>query len=79
MEQRMRRGARQRAALRERNRLAGELGGALEAIRRNEAAFEEAVDGYVVEQIIYEHAALMCRCRAVLRDLRGGDGACPLP
>lgn len=45
-------------------------------LRANEAAFQEAQDRFAVEQLIYEHAALECRCRALLRDLRGGESSC---
>ena len=45
-------------------------------LRANEAAFQQAQDRFVVEQLIYEHAALECRCRALLRELRGGDPSC---
>lgn len=45
-------------------------------LRANEAAFQEAQDRFAVEQLIYEHAALECRCRALLRDLRGGEPPC---
>ena len=49
--------------------------------RRARAAAEEALretyralrakDRFVIEQLIFEHAALECRCRALLRELRG--------
>ncbi len=45
-------------------------------LRANEAAFQEAQDRFAVEQLIYEHAALECRCRALLRELRGGEAPC---
>lgn len=45
-------------------------------LRTNEAAFQQAQDRFVVEQLIYEHAALECRCRALLRELRGGETPC---
>lgn len=45
-------------------------------LRANEAAFQEARDRFAVEQLIYEHAALECRCRSLLRELRGGETSC---
>lgn len=45
-------------------------------LRANEAAFQEAQDRFAVEQLIYEHAALECRCRFLLRELRGGEVPC---
>ena len=42
------------------------------ALQANEKAFQMAQDWFVIEQLIYEHAALECRCRALLRELRGG-------
>lgn len=49
-----------------------ELKEAMQALRANEAAFEEAQDPFYIEQLTYQHAALMCRCRALLRMLRQG-------
>lgn len=42
------------------------------ALQANDHAFQMAQDRFVIEQLIYEHAALECRCRALLRELRGG-------
>ena len=42
------------------------------ALRANDSAFQMAQDRLAVEQLIYERAALECRCRALLRELRGG-------
>lgn len=53
-----------------------ELKNAMQALRANEVAFEEAQDPFYIEQLTYQHAALMCRCRALLRMLRSG-GADP--
>lgn len=53
-----------------------ELNTAMQALRANEAAFGEAQDPLFIEQLTYQHAALMCRCRALLRALRAG-GADP--
>ena len=44
------------------------------ALRANDSAFQMAQDRLAVEQLIYERAALECRCRALLRELRGGRG-----
>ena len=51
-----------------------ELDTAMQALHANERAFQEAQDPLYIEQLTYQHAALMCRCRALLRVLRaGGD------
>ena len=60
----------------ERRAVQAELNAAMQALRANEVAFEEAQDPCYIEQLTYQHAALMCRCRALLRTLRGG-GADP--
>ena len=39
-------------------------------MRLNERAFTEAQDPFYIDQLTYQHAALMCRCRALLRTLR---------
>lgn len=46
----------------------------LRALRANDSAFQLAQDRLAVEQLIYERAALECRCRALLRELRAGGG-----
>lgn len=56
----------------ERRAMQAELKRAMQALRANEAAFEEAQDPFYIEQLTYQHAALMCRCRALLRMLRVG-------
>lgn len=59
---------------REQRALQNELRITMRALRANEASFEEAREPYIIEQLTYQHAALMCRCRALLRSLRtGGD------
>ena len=60
----------------ERRAVQAELNAAMQALRANEVAFEEAQDPFYIEQLTYQHAALVCRCRALLRTLRGG-GADP--
>ena len=60
----------------ERRAAQSELKAAMQELRANEVAFEEAQDPFYIEQLTYQHAALMCRCRALLRTLRGG-GADP--
>ena len=60
-------GARQRRALET------ELCSAWAALRANDAAFQQAEEPWYTEQVIYEHAALLCRCSALLRQLREGD------
>ncbi len=46
----------------------------LRALRANDSAFQLAQDRLAVEQLIYERAALECRCRALLRELRAEGG-----
>ena len=45
---------------------------AMQELHANEVAFEEAQDPFYIEQLTYQHAALMCRCRALLQMLRSG-------
>ena len=61
---------------RERRAVKAELDTAMQALRTNESAFKEAQDPFYIEQLTYQHAALMCRCRALLRMLRS-DGEEP--
>lgn len=61
----------------ERRAVQAELNAAMQALRANEVAFEEAQDPFYIEQLTYQHAALMCRCRALLRMLRSSGGADP--
>ena len=61
---------------RERRAVKAELDTAMQALRANESAFKEAQDPFYIEQLTYQHAALMCRCRALLRMLRS-DGEEP--
>lgn len=70
---------RQKRANRRRRLLEQELHTALLALRANDAQFQLAADPCYLEQIIYEHAALLCRCSALLRELRGGEAPCPSP
>ena len=49
---------------------------AADALRANEKAFQEALDTFVIEQLTYQHAALLCRCRVLLRTLREEDAPC---
>lgn len=71
------RGARHRVAARRRRVLEKELRKTLSELQTNDSQFQLAVDPFYMEQVIYEHAALMCRCSALLRELRGGDALCP--
>lgn len=68
----------QRAVLRRREGTRRAFHAAVERMRRNEEAFRRAQDDFTIERTIYEHAALMCHCRALLRELRG-DSGCPRP
>ena len=64
-------GRKHKALTRRRAALLREWDAALGELRANEAAFERSEDEFYTEQLIYQHAALLCRCRAVLRQLRG--------
>lgn len=59
-------------AERERRAAKAELDTTMQALHANEYAFKEAQDPFYIEQLTYQHAALMCRCRALLRTLRAG-------
>ncbi len=48
----------------------------MQALRANEKAFQEALDPFVIEQLTYQHAALRCRSRVLLRLLREEDAPC---
>ena len=60
----------------ERRAVLAELDAATQALRANEKAFQEALDPFVIEQLTYQHAALRCRSRVLLRLLRKGDALC---
>ena len=60
----------------ERRALMAELDAATQALRANEKAFQEALDPFVIEQLTYQHAALRCRSRVLLRLLREEDAPC---
>ena len=60
----------------ERRALMAELDTAMQALRANEKAFQEALDPFVIEQLTYQHAALRCRSRVLLRLLREEDAPC---
>ena len=47
-----------------------ELTRTMQALQRNENEFNEAREPFYIEQLTYQHAALQCRCRALLRLLR---------
>lgn len=55
---------------RERRAAKAELEVTMRALHANDSAFREAQDPFYIEQLTYQHAALMCRCRALLRLLR---------
>ena len=52
---------------RERRAARAELETTLQALRSNERAFTEAQDPFYIDQLTYQHAALMCRWRAAQR------------
>lgn len=54
-----------------RQELRTELENAVDALRANELAFQQSEDALYTEQLIYQHDALMCRYRSILRELRG--------
>lgn len=60
----------------ERCALRAELDATMQALRANEKAFQEALDPFVIEQLTYQHAALRCRSRVLLRLLREEDAPC---
>lgn len=66
----------EKEARKERSAVRTELDAALQTLRANEKAFQEALDPCVIEQLTYEHSALRCRCRVLLRILRKGDDPC---
>ena len=45
----------------DRRAVRAELDVAADALRANEKAFQEALDPFVIEQLTYQHAALLCR------------------
>ena len=47
-----------------------ELTRTMQALRRNESEFNEAQEPFYIEQLTYQHAALLCRWRALLHILR---------
>ena len=55
---------------RERRAAKAELEVTMQALQRNENEFNEAQEPFYIEQLTYQHAALQCRCRALLRLLR---------
>lgn len=76
MPQRFRQRVEQYTAAKRRRTLEKDLRRTLAELRANDGQFQLATDHFYIEQIIYEHAALMCRCSALLRELRGGGDAC---
>lgn len=54
-----------------------ELRRIVEALADNERNYQQAEDELCIEELVYERAALMCRYRALLRVVRGGDEPCP--
>ena len=55
---------------RERRAAKAELEVTMRALHANDSAFREAQDPFYIEQLTYQHAALMCLYRALLRLLR---------
>ena len=70
---------RRHGAEKRRRALEQELAGALAALRANDEQFRQAADPWYIEQVIYEHAAILCRCSALLRELREGAVPCRRP
>ena len=50
-----------------------ELVRTMQAIKRNESELNAAHEPFYLEPLPYQHAALQCRCRALLRLLRSGE------
>ena len=67
---------REKERRKERRALQAELDTTLQALHANERAFQEALDPFVIEQLTYQHAALRCRSRVLLRLLREEDAPC---
>ena len=59
---------------RERPRRQGRAGNDLAGTALERARLPEAQDPFYIDQLTYQHAALMCRCRALLRTLRAEGG-----
>lgn len=68
---------REHAQNRQRRARQAELAELADALAENERRFAYAEDALAIEQLVYERAALMCHYRALLRDVRGGEGLCP--
>ena len=68
---------REHAQNRQRRARQAELAELADALAENERRFAYAEDALAIEQLVYERAALMCRYRALLRDVRGGEDPCP--
>ena len=68
---------REHAQNRQRRARQAELAELADALAENERRFAYAEDALAIEQLVYERAALMCHYRALLRDVRGGEGPCP--
>ena len=67
---------REHAQNRQRRARQAELAELADALAENERRFAYAEDALAIEQLVYERAALMCHYRALLRDVRGGEGPC---
>ncbi|MDD4850960.1 MAG: hypothetical protein PHO10_09730 [Gemmiger sp.] len=52
-----------------------ELQASFAALRANDGLFQLATEGFYIEQLIYERAALLCHCRTLLQGLRQAQGA----
>ena len=65
------------AAALHRRALEQELADTLTALRANDGQFQQATEPWYIEQVVYEHAALLCRCSALLRELRKESAPCP--
>ena len=67
---------RRHTAAKHRRALERELADTLAALRANDGQFQQAAEPWYIEQVVYEHAALLCRCSALLRELRGEAAPC---
>lgn len=70
-------------AERERRAARAELETTVQALHANERAFKEAQDPFYIEQLTYQHAALLCRwrhcCTYCVQTGRTYDGVLALP
>lgn len=67
----------QRQAQRHREQERAEVRRTFRELRRNDEKFQQAEEPYYIEQLIFERAAILSHCRALLANLRRGGGERP--